>query len=46
MKYTCTGGTFLYANLETLPTATNEADGSCYSSADTERGMNYVVKVD
>lgn len=50
MKYTCAIGsnvvTYLYANLESLPAATNEADGTCYAAGDTERGMNYVVKVE
>ena len=49
MKYTCvqsgSTNTYVYANLEALPAATNEADGSCYDAADTERGMNYIVKV-
>ena len=46
MKYTCTSGTYLYANLETAPHNGDETDGTCYAAGDTERGINYVVKVD
>lgn len=46
LKYTCAMGTFLYANLETLPHSTTATDNTCYVTADSERGINYFVKVD
>jgi type II secretion system protein G len=46
LKYTCGLGTYLYANLEASPHDGSETDGTCYAEGDTERGVNYVVKVD
>jgi len=45
-KESCGLGTYLYVTLETLPAATNETDGTCASTMDTNYGINYVVKVD
>ena len=45
MKATCAAGTFLYANLDTLPQTASDTDATCYPSWDTSYGMNYVVKV-
>ena len=45
MKANCGGVVYLYAHLEMLPDATNEADGTCYSTWDTAYGMNHVVRV-
>lgn len=38
-------GTYLFAHLETLPDATDEADDTCAASWDTGYGMNYVIKI-
>jgi len=46
MVYGCSLGTFLYAHLETKPQSSTDTDGTCNGSADTNNGMNYVVKVD
>jgi general secretion pathway protein G len=49
MKATCTTGsypgTYLYANLDTLPQTATDTDATCYSAWDTSYGMNYVIKV-
>lgn len=46
MKYSCSSGTFLYANLEAKPHSSTDTDGTCNSTADTSYGMNYYIKVD
>ncbi len=47
MKASCgASGTWLMAHLESLPTATNETDGTCYPTWDTAYGINYLLKVD
>lgn len=45
MKASCAAGTFLFANLETLPQTTTDTDAACQSTWDTSYGMNYVLKV-
>lgn len=46
MKASCPSGvTYLFANLETRPQSSTDADETCYSSWDTSYGMNYVVRV-
>ena len=45
MKYECGGGTYLYANLETMPDSTTDTDAGCQTSLDSMYGMNYFVKV-
>lgn len=49
LKANCTTGsypgTYLYANLETLPQTATDTDATCQTSWDTSYGMNYVVKV-
>lgn len=49
MKASCsTGtypGTYVYANLDTLPQLGTEADATCQPSWDTSYGVNYVIKV-
>lgn len=45
MKANCSGTSYLYANLESLPQATTEANVTCYPTWDTDYGMNYVVRV-
>jgi len=45
MHYSCSQGTFLYANLETAPQTSTDTDATCASTYDTGYGMNYVVKV-
>ncbi|MGB3945593.1 MAG: prepilin-type N-terminal cleavage/methylation domain-containing protein [Candidatus Saccharimonadales bacterium] len=46
IKWTCGLGTFLYANLETLPQNTTTSDGTCEPDNDTTAGVNYVLQVD
>ncbi|MGB3946326.1 MAG: type II secretion system protein [Candidatus Saccharimonadales bacterium] len=46
MKASCPSGvTYLFANLETRPQASTDADETCYASWDTSYGMNYVLRV-
>mgnify|MGYP000845426133 CR=1 FL=1 len=45
MKYECSGGTWLYANLETMPHSTTDTDSSCMTTLDNDYGMNYSVRV-
>jgi prepilin-type N-terminal cleavage/methylation domain-containing protein len=45
MKYECGGGTYLYANLESMPHSTTDTDGGCMTTLDSSYGMNYYVKV-
>lgn len=45
MKSSCALGTYLYANLETVPQTVNDLDGTCAGNYDTSYGMNYVIKV-
>lgn len=46
MKYTCAGGTFIYAKLESRSQSSTATDGTCCSLCDTNYGMNYVLKAD
>lgn len=45
-KFSCGSGTFLYANLETLPQSSTATDGTCAPDYDEQLGINYVVKVE
>jgi len=45
MKYTCSLGTYVFANLETLPTGSTLTDGTCCASCDSSYGMNYYVHI-
>ena len=46
LKASCAAGTFVMANLETLPQDATATDGICgYSLWDTNYGVNYVVRV-
>lgn len=45
MKASCSGITYLYANLETVPQTASDLNGTCYPSWATSYGMNYVLKV-
>jgi general secretion pathway protein G len=45
MKANCGGIVYLYANLESLPQATTDTDGTCYNTWDSSYGMNYVLRV-
>src|SRR5664279_2011708 len=46
MKASCgASGTYLLANLETLPQTSTDSDGTCYPAWDTTYGVNYVIKV-
>lgn len=45
MKYECGGGTYLYANLESMPDSTTDTDTACMTTLDSQYGMNYVVRV-
>ena len=51
MKYSCTQGTYLYANLESIeppspPARSNATDGTCCPACDTRYGMDYYLKVE
>lgn len=46
MVYTCAAGTWIYANLETIPQSSTATDATCSPSLDTAYGMNYMVKID
>ncbi len=46
MKYECGGGTWLYANLESMPYSTTDLDGACNTTLDSLYGMNYALRVD
>ena len=46
LKASCAAGTFVMANLETMPQDATATDSACgFSSWDTAYGINYVVKV-
>lgn len=45
MKSSCSGVTYLYANLETVGHTTADLDGTCAGNYDTSYGMNYIVKI-
>lgn len=45
MIYTCASGTYLMANLESIPQDETAADGTCAPTWDTTYGINYVVRV-
>jgi prepilin-type N-terminal cleavage/methylation domain-containing protein len=45
MKYSCSLGTYIYANLETLSNTTTATDGTCCSVCDSYYGMNYYLKI-
>ena len=45
MKYECGGGTYVYANLETMPDSTTDTDAACQTNLDSQYGMNYYVRV-
>lgn len=45
MKYECGSGTYLYANLETMPHSTTDTDNYCVTTLDNDYGMNYSVRV-
>ena len=45
MKYECGGGTYLYANLESMPDSTTDTDAGCQTNLDSQYGMNYFVRV-
>lgn len=45
MIYTCASGTYLMANLESIPQDDTASDGTCASTWDTSYGINYVIKV-
>lgn len=47
LKASCSGGgTWVLANLETLPQNSAFMDDKCYSTWDTAYGINYAVRVD
>jgi prepilin-type N-terminal cleavage/methylation domain-containing protein len=46
MKASCAAGTWVLANLETLPQNATFMDDKCFSNWDTSYGINYAVKVD
>ncbi|MDB5187116.1 MAG: hypothetical protein JWM07_588 [Candidatus Saccharibacteria bacterium] len=45
MKYECGSGTYLYANLESMPHSTTDTDGACMTTLDSSYGMNYHIRV-
>lgn len=45
MKASCSGSTYYYAHLETLPQSSTDLDGTCQPTWDTAYGMNYVLRV-
>lgn len=45
MKSSCGSGTFIMANLETLPQNATATDAACTTTYDTDYGINYVVRV-
>jgi prepilin-type N-terminal cleavage/methylation domain-containing protein len=40
-----TAGTYLFANLETIPHTSTDTDATCQAAFDTTYGMNYYVKL-
>jgi len=45
MKYDCSGGLYLYANLESKPHSSIDTDQGCMTTLDSEYGMNYFLRV-
>lgn len=45
MRYECGGGTYVYANLESMPHSTTDTDAGCMATLDSVYGMNYYVRV-
>ena len=47
LKYSCPSGTYLFANLESMPQSSTDTDCTCSGTAtyDTDYGMNYYIKV-
>lgn len=44
MFASCSGATYIYAHLETLPLDSTATDGTCQSAYDSSYGMNYYVR--
>lgn len=45
MIYTCASGTYLMANLESIPQDETATDNTCTSTWDTSYGINYAIRV-